>query len=143
MAGAEARAWSLVSGASPGTASVHAQLRDPGDPSDAYDHAPAHRGDEQRHSKRDGSRHAKELDFNLRRVLEDEDDQQDEEHKCDAGGQPRGAGPSDSWRAAPGRGASLGGRCLGWSLVGSRGGRVCGHECNLPPLRDDWSKGGP
>ena len=114
---------SRARGALPDAAGVHAQLRDPGDPGDGYHHTAAHRGDQQGHSEGDGSRRAKELDFDLRRVLEDEDDEQDQQQERDAGGHPGGASPSDSWGAARGRGACLGCGCLGWFLVGSRGGR--------------------
>lgn len=85
----------------PGTARVHAQLGDPGDPGDGYDHTAAHRSDQQSDSEGDGCGHAKKLDLDVSRVLEDEDDEQDEQEERDAGGHPRGASSSDSRGSSP------------------------------------------
>lgn len=102
----------------PGVPGDPAQLRDPSNTRDSHHDAAAHCGDQQRHAERNCSGQAKKRDLDVRRVLKDEDYEEDQQQEGDAGGHPGGAGSSQ-----PRAGClvtRLGGCCFRGSFVGSR-----------------------
>jgi hypothetical protein len=54
-------------------------LGNPGYPGNGYHHAATDSSDQQGHPKRDGASQTEEVDFDLRRILQNEDDKQDQD----------------------------------------------------------------
>ena len=77
-----------------GPARIHAQLRDPGNPGDGYHHTPTDGGDQQRHSKWEGTREAQVVNLDARRVLQNEDNEHRQEQERGSSGHPGGADAS-------------------------------------------------
>jgi hypothetical protein len=77
-----------------GPARIQAQLRDPGNPGDGYHHTPTDGGDQQRHSKWEGTREAQIVNLDARRVLQNEDNEHRQEQERGSSGHPGGADAS-------------------------------------------------
>jgi hypothetical protein len=75
-----------------GPAHIPAQLCDPGNAGDGYQHAPADGGDQHRHSQRERADEPDVMNFDARRVLQNKDNEHHQQQERGSGGHPGGAG---------------------------------------------------